>query len=342
MHLANFYLTAAMIGMLSLGNHLLYRDDDRYKALTDDEKWYYFHFYDLPGIPGHVQIPSPFEIGTIAGKLPVVLWERLIEQRTDNDEVKRFLTFAMMDMFGFNPLPQAVKPIVQQYMNRDFFTDAPIVPRRLQGLDPDLVHDRRTSATAKALGEAAKAAGLPEAWQEPVRIEKLFKDYFSYLGVATFQGVDLAYDWITNAPDDPLDRETIKYLTGVGRFYKGTGPARRTKYDEKFWDLATAVDKAYKSMNHIQKEQGFQPKRKYQKEHKPILAAKFKTEFVKTRLRTLKTQENRIYNSTKPVTQKRKELDQLTRKRHELMRVNVEKINKLMAQKEADMAKKGN
>jgi hypothetical protein len=336
-HLANFYLTSAMIGMLSIGNHLLYRDDDRYKGLTDDEKWYYFHFYDLPGIPGHVQIPSPFEIGTIAGKLPVVLWERLVEQRTDNDEVKRFLEFAFMDMFGFNPLPQAVKPIVQQYMNRDFFTDAPIVPRRLQGIDPDLVWDRRTSVTARALGEAAKAAGLPEAWQEPIRIEKLFKDYFSYLGVATFQGTDLAYDWITNAPDDPLDVQTLKYLTGVGRFYKGTGPAKRTKYDEKFWDLATAIDKAHKSMNHVKKESGFKAKQVYRKKHKHLLDAKFKTEFVKMRLRTLKTQENRIYNSTKPVTQKRKELDILQRKRNELMRVNVEKINKLMKQRKEQM-----
>ena len=342
MHLASFYLTASMLAMLSIGNHLLYRDDDRYEALTDDEKWYYFHFYDVPGIPGHVQIPSPFEIGTIAGKAPVVLWERFIDQRTDNAEVKRFLSFALMDMFGFNMIPQAAKPIVQQYMNRDFFTDAPIVPRRLQGIDPDLVWDRRTSVTAKALGKAAEAAGLPQAWQEPIRIEKIFKDYFSYLGVATFQGIDLAYDWITNAPDDPLDKETIKYLTGVGRFYKGTGPARRTKYDEKFWDLATAVDQAYKSMNHLKKEEGFQAQRKYRKEHKPILAAKFKTEFVKTRLRTLKTQENRIYNSTKPVTQKRKELNQLQHKRNELMRVNVEKINKLMEKKKADMAEKGN
>jgi hypothetical protein len=342
-HLANFYLTAAMIGMLSIANHLIYRDDERYKGLTDDEKWYYFHFYDLPGIPGHVQIPSPFEIGTIAGKAPVVLWERFIDQRTDNDEVKRFLSFAMMDMFGFNVLPQAVKPIVQQYMNRDFFTDAPIVPRRLQGIDPELVWDRRTSVTAKALGKAAEAAGLPKAWQEPIRIEKVFKDYFSYLGVATFQGTDLAYDWITNAPDDPLDVQTIKYLTGVGRFYKGTGPAKRTKYDEKFWDLATAVDQAHKSMNHVKKESGFKARSTYKKEHDPILAAKIKTEFVKRRLRTFKTKENRIYNSTKPLTQKRKELNQLQHQRNELMRVNVEKINKLMARKEAKkMAKKGN
>jgi hypothetical protein len=336
-HMANFYLTGSMIAMLSIGNHLLYRDDDRYKGLTDDEKWYYFHFYDIPGIPGHVQIPSPFEIGTLAGKAPVVLWERFIDQRTDNDEVKRFLTFAMMDMFGFNVLPQAVKPIVQQYMNRDFFTDAPIVPRRLQGIDPDLVWDRRTSVTARALGKAAEAAGLPEAWQEPIRIEKLFKDYFSYLGVATFQGTDLAYDWITNAPDDPLDVQTLKYLTGVGRFYKGTGPAKRTKYDEMFWDLATAVDKAHKSMNHVKKEDGFKAKSKYRAKHRHILDAKFKTEFVKMRLRTLKTKENRIYNSTKPVTQKRKELDILQRKRNELMRVNVEKINKLMKQRKEQM-----
>ena len=324
-HLANFYLTSAAIGMASLLNHLWNEDDERYKALTDDEKWYYFHIYDVPGL-GHVRIPSPFEIGTLAGKLPVELFKSLFNQRFAGDSsLYDFAKFAFMDMFAFNPIPQFLKPIWHQYANRDSFTGAPIVPRGQELVDADEQFGPRTSALAKGIGKAAELAGLPEIAQSPLRIEKFFADYFSYLSALTFAGVDIAFDAATAAPEDPFLYDTLGYISGLSRFVRGDRPARRSRYEEKFYDMLLEGEKAHRTLNLLKKEGRRPEARAYRVEKRDLLRQRKSMLNYRKRLKRFKTQENLILRSGKSRDQKNKEIDALLIKRKALLKKAIDK-----------------
>jgi hypothetical protein len=322
-HFASFYLYSAGLAVLSILNHWMNEDDERYKALTNDEKWYYYHFFDVPGI-GHLRLPSPFELGTLAGKLPVELWKTLLKQRFPGDNTMwDFTKFAALDMFAFNPIPQWLKPWVHQYANKDTFTGAPIVPRGQEGIDPALQVSPRTSALSKGLGKAAEKIGLPSKAQSPRRIEKLFNDYFSYLSMAVFGGSNIAYNWITNAPDDPFLVDTIGYISGYSRFVRGEKPNRRNRYEEKFFDMLLEADTAHKSLNELKERKDRPAVREYKQTRKQLLQRKKHLTKVQDKLRKWRQRELMILRSTKSGKAKRAEIDELTVKRTELLRTTI-------------------
>lgn len=325
-HMANFYLMAGGIAFVSLLNHLWLDDDDRYDELRKDEKWNYYHIFDVPGL-GHVRLPVPFEIGTF-GKLAPVLWERFVQQRSTNEDVKAFAKFAITQMFSLD-WPQVIKPLVQQVANKNFFTGVPIVPMSKKSLEPFLQVSPRTPAGAKGIGQVAKAMGLPEEFQSPLRIEAFFRDYFSYLSAVTFGLSDMAYKWAVNAPADPFLMDTVGYLTGFSRFVRGDKPSRRTKYEEKFYDLLTeadSVNKTYNALKKIRSPEARQRAREYRQEHKPVLRQYRRLRSVQERLKRLRTKEQLIIRSRKSRDQKVKEIQSLTRQRTQILKQALEQF----------------
>ena len=70
-------------------------------------------------------------------------------------------------------VPQAIKPSIQAWANKDFFTGAPIVPQRLQGLPEEMQVKPDTSGLAKQVGGALDVS--------PIKVEKFAKDTFGSL-----------------------------------------------------------------------------------------------------------------------------------------------------------------
>jgi hypothetical protein len=318
---AKTYIMASAIAFLSLMLFLRNDDDERFNQLRDDEKWNYYHFFDVPAL-GHVRLPVPFEVGTL-GKLPQVIWEQLAG---GDKNVKKFLKFAATQVFSLDT-PQFMKPIVQQWRNKDAFTGVPIVPQSKVGLEPFMQVSVRTSELAKKLGRAAELMNLPDDWQSPQRIEKFFGDYFSYLSMGVFATADMAFDWAKAAPEDPFLYDTLGYMFGISRFVKGEAPTRRTKYEEKFYDMVLESDKAQKTFNAMRKDKSF-PKaevRAYRDLRRAHIRQRKSLRNVQNFLKRLRTKENLIINSNKSREQKRKEIDELTERRVKKLRETIKK-----------------
>lgn len=91
-----------LFGMASWALFNLYRDDDRYKKLTNDDKLQYHHFWIGEGEEGHYRIPKAFEVGAIFATLP-----EIITQSLDGSEDMKW-TKDMLQGLLTNPLSPCV------------------------------------------------------------------------------------------------------------------------------------------------------------------------------------------------------------------------------------------
>ena len=104
---------------------MLVSGDDEYEGLRDYDKNKHFIF---PGTG--VKIPVAPEVGLMFKVVPERLYGYLISQSTDRPkdatELRKAIANAAFDAIsGPNLTPQAVKPMLEVYMNHSFFTNAP-------------------------------------------------------------------------------------------------------------------------------------------------------------------------------------------------------------------------
>jgi hypothetical protein len=80
-------------------------------------------------------------------------------------------------------LPQGVKPLIEDMLNREFYTGREIEDARMQGLKASERYGDRTTEIAKGLGGSFEVAGR-EIGVSPARIEHLVRGYTGALGIA--------------------------------------------------------------------------------------------------------------------------------------------------------------
>jgi len=173
----NFYLRGLfMIGMNALYT-LSVMDDDAWKNAnpeTRDQNW-------LFGTgKGHqaVKMPIAFEVGLLTKTLPERIIAYFMGYDTQRDLEQAGLRNFMATL-GMNPMPQALKPIFEVWMNKSMYTQRPIVGEYLQNLQSQLRFTTGTSETAKAIGDTAlmRAIGM-----SPAELDHLFRGYTGTLG----------------------------------------------------------------------------------------------------------------------------------------------------------------
>lgn len=117
-------------------------------------------------------VPRAFEVGTIFGALPVVLLDAIKKQ--DGRDVAKAVSFAFMNTFAFNPIPQMVRPAIEVYTNYDFFRGGSLEPLSLQHLQKS---DRQTRFTSGAARGIAGMLGL-----SPIQFDHLVGGYLGSSG----------------------------------------------------------------------------------------------------------------------------------------------------------------
>lgn len=234
---AGFALRGAAITAMTLALVAAFWDDERYQQLTDPAKDFY---YNLWIGDQHVRLPKPFEVGAIFSTLP----ERLVRFMAGKDDGERLSerVFSMvLDAFAMDPTPQLVKPLLEQYANKNSFTGAPIVPMGLKRLRPGEQVKDRTSALSRALGEL-----FPET-VSPVRMDALIRGYLGTLGTTIMAASDAAaglYD------DNPAPDGRIEDIPVIGRFLRDE-PAFSTVYVQDFYELRQEVTALMASARHL-------------------------------------------------------------------------------------------
>jgi hypothetical protein len=235
----------AVRGLILTAGHLLLReftkDDPRY----DDEPMHRKSMYHIVYTKdGRILLPKAFEFGTVFATIP-----ELVLDAVDDKNGKRLgtgLSIALLSTFGFNPIPQPFKPIIELATNTNTFTMRPIESQYMQRLRPGERAHPTTSPTLKAIGGATNIS--------PLVMEHLIRGYTATLGMTLLSGIDALGEAAGLYPDRPASADAEDDIMAqlsadlLGRFYKkGEDPSNR--WVQELYDMN---DKIHQIVNHIQ------------------------------------------------------------------------------------------
>lgn len=175
------------------------KDEQWYKEMP---RWQKDMFWLFKAGDTIYRVPKPQELGILFGSLP----ERLLENFLGNDP-KAMADFeeTMFNLVTPSFAPDALAPFGEQWANRSLFTDAPIVPERVEGLLPELRYTEYTSETAKALGKMIVA--LPGQRRNPFAAPAVIDNYIqAWSGTLGKYAVQLADKGLVqaNLTPDPV------------------------------------------------------------------------------------------------------------------------------------------
>lgn len=240
-----FGAVTGAVALASLALMALYGDDEDWKRREDWDRDAYWWF-KVGGTA--LRIPKPFEVGAIG-----TLAERTAELMLDDEMTgKRYMervSHMLSGTFSFNPVPQAFKPLLDLYANKDSFTGRAIESQADQRLRPQDRYSERTSEVAKFLG----ALGLPDPAQlvkgeyaalSPKQVEHLIRGYFSWVGTSALTVSDYALRPLADRGERPGMR--LKDVFLAGNFVENL-PTGSSRYVTQMYEQARSAEQAYAS-----------------------------------------------------------------------------------------------
>jgi len=300
-----FMLKGSMLTVASLALWSLFKDDDRYKELENWEKFTYYHFWIGDE---HYRIPKPFETGVLFSTLPEA-FSNVMNGTEDGQHIIEFAGHAFRDVFAID-MPQAVKPIAEQWANKSFFTGRPIVGMGLQNLPAGQQADPWTSETMQVLGDTMGIS--------PKRAESLVRGYFSTLGMFLLGSTDVITHYLWEFPDNP--ESTIDDVIGVGSFVRRAEPVRNIKQMTWFYDTHEEINKLVRGIKHYQQTGDHLKAVELAKDNVNKLKVRKAFSAVRKELTTINKGIKFVYRSGLSPEKKREKLDGLTRKRNSLVK----------------------
>jgi hypothetical protein len=257
-----FWFAASAMTLASLALHYYNEDNEDYQNLSDWEKIAYWHFY----IGGeHYRVPTPFEVGSLFGALPVAIAESVKGDRSLL-ELGTFTWQVISNALAFNPLPQLFRPIIEQVANFDFFRMQPIESVRDKNLEVTMRANKKSSHFAKQFSRLMDKAD-PFDVVSPKRIDKLIRDYMGGSADLVTGMLDAALMHLDPAVDPAgtyLDK--VLRVAGVEGFAPdafqqgGKKVPTYTKYTSKYYDMMRNATIAYNTMRVHNKTEGLSEK----------------------------------------------------------------------------------
>ena len=226
-----FITRSLVIFGLSCMYWVLASDTDEYKTAEQETRDNYWIF-------GNVRIPIPFEIGTLFKVFPERILEYFFGQDTGSD-LKESIVRNITSTLAFNPIPQALLPIVENTANYSFFTGKPIVGMGLEGLEPKFQAGASTSILAQEIGKATNSS--------PAKIDNLIKGYTGTLG--TYAAMML--DSVMRGEGDPTKASMkLEQMPVFKRFFS---PSEGTGTISAYYDLKNAVETSTRTINFLER-----------------------------------------------------------------------------------------
>jgi len=253
-HPLAFTMKGALIGMAGLALWFTYKEDERYKDLEEWDKDTYFHWWIGEE---HYRLPKPFEVGAIFNTIPERFFEAMYSE--ENDAGKLLLNrfgWMLTETFSMNPIPQAVKPLVESYFNYNTFQERQIVsPYEEQRMAPEQ-YRYNTNPTWIELARIMPGGvdTISEKIRSPLHLQNLYAGYMGTLGRYFVMASDAMIREKMGYPEEP-DWRKGDYVV-LGRFFRGDNP-RRTKYEEEVYNLIRKVTKIQGSMRFLDKTEQF-------------------------------------------------------------------------------------
>ena len=285
--------------MVLLGTSVMYwamvSDDEDYKRLSEEER---DNYWIIPGLrvgDKPFRFPIPFELGVLFKVLP----ERVLEYSFGTDtgkDLRKSLTRNAMSTLSFNPIPQAVLPLVENVTNYSFFTGESVVGRSVEGLAPKFQYGAGTSELAKQMGESLNYS--------PQKIDNFIRGYTGTLGTYAMMMLDSA---MAQEGDPPRASKRMEQLPIIKRFF-----ASNTGTVSAYYDMKEEVDTVVTTVNMLQRTGNAEDLKAYLEENKNLYGLK---NYVNTLDKNMKqlNQATRLINSSKTMSsdEKREALDKI-------------------------------
>ena len=285
--------------MVLLGTSVMYwamvSDDEDYKRLSEEER---DNYWIIPGIrvgDKPFRFPIPFELGVLFKVLP----ERVLEYSFGSDtgkDLRKSLLRNAMSTLSFNPIPQAVLPIVENVTNYSFFTGEPVVGRGVEGLAPPYQYGAGTSVLARQMGEALNYS--------PQKIDNFIRGYTGTLGTYAMMMLDSALE---QEGDPPRAAKRMEQMPIIKRFF-----ASNTGTVSAYYDLKEEVDTVVTTVNMLQRTGNSEDLKTYLEENKNLYGLKSYVATLDKNMKQL-NQATRLINASKTMSsdEKREALDKI-------------------------------
>jgi hypothetical protein len=280
-------------------------DDETFKNAKPRDKYSNF-FINLPGLDEPLKIPLPYESGWFFSA--AVALADAMKAETDNKQQLK----ALRDMFlssvpGYSSLfmPQAIKPLLEVYTNKNFFSGQNIESPSMQNRDPEARFTASTTEAAKALAKV-----LP---MSPVQIEHLARGYFGTAPIAVMAAASslMRGDEKGEAPERRLTDVPIIGST-FQRKYGGADA-------DSAYAFAKEATQRAATLRDMQKTSTLEEQKEYLAEHRAEIRLAPMARNFETLMGRVRTQEALVRKRTDlNAEEKRKRLDELDRVKQDL------------------------
>ena len=230
--------------LLAAANH----DDERWKEIP---QWQKDLFWIVMTKEHIYRIPKPFEIGIVFGTMP----ERMVEHIL-NKNPRAFDGLLKSIASGAAPgiIPTAAAPFLENWANKSFFTDRPIVPRSKEGLPSQYQYQPYTTEAAKKIGDVlSRIAGDDSSMSSPAKIENTIRGLSGGLGTHALRLADYSLRKAGLLPDKIKPSPTLSDIPFIKAFAVRY-PAADAESIQRFYDGYGIIKKKLAASRQLIKE----------------------------------------------------------------------------------------
>jgi hypothetical protein len=289
-HKAFMLRSLALLGTTAM-YYALVQDDDEWQRADQETRDNYW-------IIGGFKFPIPFELGVMFKVIP----ERIMAYTMGDDtgkEVRESIARQVMGTLSFNPIPQAVLPLIEASANYSFFLQRDIVGMGKRDLAPEFQTSEGTSKIAIELGQTLGIS--------PMKIDYVLRGYTGSMGTYAIT----AMDSIIRSEDDATKATwRLDQIPVLKRFMisdLGAGTVN------DYYDLKDRVDEVVRTSNQLERTGNVKALSEYLKENGQVLGIKDYVRDLDKDMKSIRESKMAINMSRMDPDQKRDALDALRR-----------------------------
>jgi hypothetical protein len=271
-----------------------------YALVQDEEEWQRAdqETRDNYWIIGNMKFPIPFELGVMFKVLPERIMAYTMGEDT-GEQVRASIARQVLGTLSFNPIPQAVLPLIEASSNYSFFLQRDIVGMGKKDLAPEFQTSEGTSQIAIQLGQTLGIS--------PMKIDYVIRGYTGAMGTYAISTMDS----IIRSEDDATKATwRLDQIPVLKRFMisdLGAGTVN------EYYDLREKLDEVVRTSNQLERTGNIEALQEYLKDNGQVLGIKDYIRSLDKDMKSLRESRMAINMSRMEPDQKREALDSLRR-----------------------------